>query len=67
MVIIHEYAPATNHTDEEVEQMSGDTEELIKNIKCYENLIIFSYMNAVVREIKDGNVVGNYLCIWREK
>ena len=47
--------------DEEIESMYDDIENLIKEVKSDENLIIMDDMNAIVGEGKDGVTVAKYV------
>ena len=60
MCIVQIYMPTSEHSDEEVEQIYDQIEELIKRQKGTENLLIMGDWNAVVGEGKDGDEVGPF-------
>ena len=58
--VVQVYMPTNTHTDQEVEEVYEEIEELLKHVKGEENLIIMGDWNARVGEGKDSNIVGEY-------
>lgn len=60
LVIIQVYMPTTEHEEEEVEGMYEKLEELIKEEKGKDNVVVMGDWNAVVGEGREGKEIGGY-------
>ena len=59
-VIVQVYMPTSTHTEEEIDEVYEQIEEVLGEVKGKENLIIMGDWNAVVGEGKEGPSVGNF-------
>ena len=60
IVIIQVYMPTTDYNDEEVEAVYEQLEEMLKEVKGKDLLVIMGDWNAVLGEGKDGMEVGRF-------
>ena len=59
-VIIQVYMPTSAHSDDEIEEVYSDLEEVLKFVKGNENLIILGDWNAVIGEEEERGITGKY-------
>ncbi|XP_063636139.1 uncharacterized protein LOC134806748 [Cydia splendana] len=52
--------PTSAHKEEEIEDMYEQLDELLRSVKSEHNLYILGDFNAVVGDIKDGDVTGKW-------
>jgi exonuclease III len=60
VVFIQVYMPTSAHTDEEVEDLYSQIEEMIRREEKDSWIILMGDMNAVVGEGKEDKIVGNF-------
>jgi hypothetical protein len=60
LVIIQVYMPTTDHEVEEVESLYEKLEDLIKQEKGKDYVVVMGDWNAIVGEERDGNEIGQY-------
>ena len=60
IVIVQVYMPTTDYNDEEVEAVYEQIEEMLKDVKGKDFLVIMGDWNAVVGEGRDGMEVGSF-------
>jgi exonuclease III len=58
--IVQVYMPTSSYTEEEIEEVYEQVEEVLGQVKGKENLIIMGDWNTVVGEAKEGRSVGNF-------
>lgn len=59
-IVVQVYMPTSNSSDEEVEEVYGNIDKIIENVKGEENLVIMGDWNVVVGEEKVNNVTGAF-------
>ncbi|KAI5741951.1 hypothetical protein M8J77_001464 [Diaphorina citri] len=60
LAIIQTYFPTSAYTDEEVEEVYDQLDEVLDLVDNNDTLIVLGDWNAVVGDIKEDNVTGNY-------
>ena len=58
ILIIEVYMPTPTYQDNKVERVYEEIEEVLKGLKGTDNLILMGDWNVVVKEEKEGNIVG---------
>uniref|UniRef100_A0A0B7BR26 Endonuclease/exonuclease/phosphatase domain-containing protein n=4 Tax=Arion vulgaris TaxID=1028688 RepID=A0A0B7BR26_9EUPU len=60
IAIIQTYAPTSDHADEEIEKYYEDLQQILKQVKTTDILIIMGDMNSKIGKGKYKNIVGQY-------
>ena len=60
IAIIQVYMPTSQYSDEEVESMYEEIEEMMGNVNGQDSLVVMGDWNAVVGEARQGKEIGSY-------